>query len=268
MSLIPALAAPTLPVLPWWMTAVATGQATNARISLAHLASVPRGAILASMANFLSDTAATADADPGAGNLRWNHATQASATELYISDDDSGAVDLSTIWPMIAAGAYLYLYQNDDLDVWQWWAIDTVTDAAGYAKLAITLVASNGAFGDDDPVVVTIQQAQDNTTGGYTVINEPTTARTMTPADAGKDNYIRFTNAAASVATFDSAEAYTTGMTWNIRAVGAGGLTLATSGVTLTPPKGGTLVLEQDDTVSVVMTGPTTGEVMGTTVAA
>lgn len=157
MAKIPELDRPGT-LLPWWMTAIVTGQTTNARLPLSHLGGLPRGAIALSLANYLADTAATADADPGAGNLRWNHATQASASEVYLSDVDGDAADHGASWPTLAAGGHLYLYNPADLDVWQWWTISAVTDASGYAKLGISLTDSAGSFDDDDPVVVTIQQ--------------------------------------------------------------------------------------------------------------
>ena len=156
MSKIPALDRPG-PLLPWWMTAIVTGQSTNARLPLSHLGALPKGAIALSMANYVADTAATADADPGAGNLRWNHATQASATVIYLADADADSDNHSALWAAVAAGSYLYLYNPADLDVWQWWTVAAVTDAAGYVKLAVSLVGSAGSFGDDAPVVVTIQ---------------------------------------------------------------------------------------------------------------
>ena len=157
MPRIPSLDKPGT-VRPWWMTAVVTGQASNAFLPLSHLGALPRGPILLSLADYLADTASTSAGDPGAGNLRWNHATQASATEIYIDDADADAVDHSALWATISNGGGLYLYNPDDLDVWQQWQVDGATDAAGYLALAVTLVASNGSFGDDDPVVVTIQQ--------------------------------------------------------------------------------------------------------------
>lgn len=157
MAKIPSLDRPG-PLLPWWMTAIVTGQATNARLPLSHLGALPRGAIDVSLANYLADTSATTDADPGAGNLRWNHAMQSSATEIYLSDTDGDAADQSGAWPDLAAGGHLYLYNPDDLDVWQWWAIASATDASGYLKLGVSLTDSAGSFGDDDPIVVTIQQ--------------------------------------------------------------------------------------------------------------
>ena len=64
--------------------------------------------------------------------------------------------------------------------------------------------------------------------------------------------------------TFDNAETYAAGQTFNIRATAA--IELIEDGVTLTPPAGGTLELDADMSVTVVMTGSTTGLVIGQTV--
>lgn len=97
------------------------------------------------------------------------------------------------------------------------------------------------------------------------VITEASTARTLSADDAGIRTYLRFTNAALTDVVFDSAASYLSGMVFNIRAVGAAGVELMGDGVTLTPPKGGTLVLEQGDTVTVIMSSATAGDVMGST---
>ena len=159
MSKIPALDKPGT-VRPLWMAAVVTGQTTNARLPLSHIGGLPRGAILLSLADYTADTSGTSDADPGAGKLRWNNATQASATQLYIDDADTAAVDHSALWATLLPGGYVYAYKPTDLDVWQQWQVTSVTDAAGYLKLGVTLTASNGSFANGDSLVLTIQQPE------------------------------------------------------------------------------------------------------------
>ncbi|MBE2232866.1 MAG: hypothetical protein IAE85_05170 [Anaerolinea sp.] len=173
MAKIPSLDRPG-PLLPWWMTAIVTGQSTNARLPLSHLGMLPRGGIALSLAAYAADTASTADADPGSAKLRWDHATQASATNLFMSDVDDDSEDHSALWPTLDVGAHLYLHNPDDLDVWQWWSITSVTYSSGYVKLAVTLTGSAGSFGDGDPVVVTVQQPESG--GGVDSVNGHTGA--------------------------------------------------------------------------------------------
>lgn len=66
--------------------------------------------------------------------------------------------------------------------------------------------------------------------------------------------------------TFSTAASFVAGNTFNIRATGS--ITLIEDGVTLTPEYGGTKTLLAGMTVSVVMTGATTGIIMGHTEAA
>lgn len=106
---------------------------------------------------FVADTGSTADSDPGAGLLKWNNATQASATVLYIDDDSDDGVSLTGLWPNLDAGGFLYLQSTVDPDTWQLWEVTGVTDATGYAKLAVALRADGGAFADGDAMLVLFQ---------------------------------------------------------------------------------------------------------------
>lgn len=66
--------------------------------------------------------------------------------------------------------------------------------------------------------------------------------------------------------TFDVAETYAAGNVFNIVATAT--LDLLTTGVTLTPPAGGTLELSADMAVSIAMTSSSAGRVIGQTVPA
>lgn len=107
---------------------------------------------------YTADTGSTSDSDPGAGLMKWNNATQASATELYLDDTTSDGVSLTGWWSALDAGGFCYLQHATDQDTWQIWEITTVTDATGYVKLSVTLLADGGSFADGDPMLVTLQQ--------------------------------------------------------------------------------------------------------------
>lgn len=107
---------------------------------------------------YLADTGSTADSDPGAGLLKWNNATQASATFLYLDDSTDDGVTLTAWWAALDAGGFCYLQHATDQDTWQIWEITSVVDAAGYVKLGVTLLANGGSFADDDPMLVTLEQ--------------------------------------------------------------------------------------------------------------
>lgn len=143
---------------PWWLLPVATGQETNARLSLAHLGGIPRGAILLSFAPYVAEVSSQSEVDPGSGRLRWNHATQASATQLMLSDQDATVADHAALWSILSSGGHLYFYNPDDLDVWQQWDIGTVVDGDGFVKLGVTWIAGNGSFAASTPMSVILQQ--------------------------------------------------------------------------------------------------------------
>jgi len=133
----------------------------NAGLPLLAARAVPTGAVLQLRRAFVADMASTADADPGGGKLRWNHATPASATILYVDDADAGAVDISATWATLAVGGFVYVQGRADSAAranWQKWQITSVTDAAGYAKLGVSLQASAGTFADTDLIELTLQQ--------------------------------------------------------------------------------------------------------------
>lgn len=95
-----------------------------------------------------------------------------------------------------------------------------------------------------------------------TIVTEAS-AFTATPAThAGLSRYIR----AGGNVTFDDGEGYLAGQVFNIRATAP--LELVEDGVTLSPTAGGTLELDAGMAVTVIMTSPTTADVIGLTVAA
>lgn len=101
--------------------------------------------------------------------------------------------------------------------------------------------------------------------GGADTLTIVTEASAFTAAPATHAGLSRYIRAGGDV-TFDSAEGYTAGEVYNIRATAA--LELIEDGVTLTPTYGGTLDLEASMAVTVIMTSPTTADLIGLTVAA
>lgn len=155
----------------------------NAGLPLLAAGPLPTGAVLQLRAPMVADMSAVTDADPGAGKLRWNNASPASATVLYIDDADSAATDISAAWATLAVGGFVYVQGCADLAArgnWQKWQIATVTDAAGYAKIGVTLVSSGGTFADADVIEVTLQQP--TLLPGTRTRQFVTTTATLTPA--------------------------------------------------------------------------------------
>lgn len=106
------------------------------------------------------------------------------------------------------------------------------------------------------------------TTGGGggsetdTIITEASPFTAVPATHAGRSRYIR----AGGDVEFDVAEGYSAGEIYKIRATAA--IQLVETGVTLTPPYGGSLDLDADMAVQIVMTSSSAGDVVGQTVAA
>lgn len=99
------------------------------------------------------------------------------------------------------------------------------------------------------------------------LITDATSGRAFEPTDAG--SYVRFTATGAKTATFDSGDGFAAPQEYHIaNRAASGNLTLSGSGVTLNPPKGGTLVLEPGDTVTVKFVDADEADVFGSTEAA
>lgn len=117
---------------------------------------------------------------------------------------------------------------------------------------------------DDDiqvplPTLLAYLQAK---LAGLEIITEASAFTAEPASHAGLRRYVR----AGGDVTFDVAEAYESGQTFNLRATGA--IELVEDGVTLIPPAGGTLAMTAGMSVTVVMVDDETGDVIGQTVPA
>ena len=105
--------------------------------------------------DYTFDTA-TADAEPGDGDIRFNNATIASVTEIYVDDTDANSVDVSAdvlSWDDSATTALRGTLRIVDTATPSNFAVFNITgastDATAYAKLTVTHVVSNGSFAAD-----------------------------------------------------------------------------------------------------------------------
>jgi hypothetical protein len=98
---------------------------------------------------FTSDTGSTADSDPGSGLFKWNNGTQASATVIFIDDNEASGQAVTTFIGQLEPGGYLFLQQADDATRWQHWRITSITDASGYTKFGVSLLAKGSDIQDD-----------------------------------------------------------------------------------------------------------------------
>ncbi len=93
---------------------------------------------------YLADTAATsAGADDT--SVRWNNATQASATSIFLDvDTTDGATIDSHLAELILGGYKLRITLASDLDTYQEFAIDSITDNTTFFTFTVTLAQDNG----------------------------------------------------------------------------------------------------------------------------
>jgi hypothetical protein len=110
---------------------------------------------------FTADAASTTDADPGAGNLRWNNADQSLATMLYIDNATSDGASIGGFWGSLPSAGYIYLQQADNGNRWQLWEWTAApTDGTGYYKFTVTLRGESADAIADDAGIYTIVSAK------------------------------------------------------------------------------------------------------------
>jgi hypothetical protein len=96
----------------------------------------------------------TSDADPGAGHLRFNHATVASATEVYISNEQAFGADVTGYLEEYNENnaptrGYLLVYAIANLGICAIAKVGgSVTVGSDYTKIPIEVLSSNGEFDD------------------------------------------------------------------------------------------------------------------------
>lgn len=134
---------------------------------------------------FTSDTGSTADSDPGNGMFKWNNATQASATALYVDNQTADGVSMTTFFAALPADGFINLAQEDDATKWQLWKWSGLpTAGTGYYKFTgLTLMASAGSIADNKSVAVSFKGLGGTSTAGRHAI--PIMAAAMRPSTAG-----------------------------------------------------------------------------------
>lgn len=166
----------------------------NAGMPMLALGAVPRGNVLQLRKPFAADLSSTADADPGAGKLRWNNAAPGTATILYIDNSATDASSISSAWAALSVGGFIYVQGSADTPHranWQKWQVTSVTAAAGYAKIGVSLQASAGAFADTDVVELTIQQPTPSAGVDRNQVNSATVSAGVVTLDCSLGDYFK-----------------------------------------------------------------------------
>ena len=161
----------------------------------------------------------TANTDPGSGKLKFNNATYASATAIYIDDSDANGVAVVTdilTWDdsTSAIKGYLMIYDINDRSTYARFKITgSSTDASGYVGLAVGHLASNNTFSTDDELSVTFvrngdtgntgSQGPQGDTGGSGLAMTWSNSTSATDPGSGK---LAFNNATVSSVTILSVD--------------------------------------------------------------
>lgn len=96
---------------------------------------------------------------PATGKIRYNNATQASATELYISYTDQQGDDVTGYADNFAVGDMLYLQHPSDVAIFQWWRITTSAADTGFHVYGVALEFSSGGDIASDQKVIVMRRA-------------------------------------------------------------------------------------------------------------
>jgi hypothetical protein len=83
---------------------------------------------------------------PGAGLLRLNNASLASATQLYVSETDRNGAAIASLLGTIANGSPIQILDESDPLAFAYYTVTSSTDNGTDRTLAVTHVASNGTL--------------------------------------------------------------------------------------------------------------------------
>lgn len=101
----------------------------------------------------------TVGGTPAVGTIRYNNATQVSATELLMAVVTSDGLDLTNFIAQMAIGDTFYIQQETSSANYQrWQATAAPVIGGGYATIAVTLLSSAGTgttnFADSLPIII------------------------------------------------------------------------------------------------------------------
>jgi hypothetical protein len=91
----------------------------------------------------------TVEADPGSKRLRYDNATPASVTKLFIDDTTNGNFDASTILNLLVAGDQIYIQEAGVAASFLLCTVVTVTDNTGWFTIDVTIDSSGTLPGNN-----------------------------------------------------------------------------------------------------------------------
>lgn len=140
--------------------------------------------------------ASQADSDPGAGLLKFNHATPASATTIFVDLVDAGGSTVTALLDALddstsTVKGVLTVRALTSANVWLQFTVSAVTTVAGYRKIVCAYLAGPGGFTDATNVLLAFAPKGDKGDTGSTAdihgqseLTAPATADELLIADA------------------------------------------------------------------------------------
>ena len=130
----------------------------------------------------------TTEADPGSGDVRFNSATMASVTEIYLDSLNSNGGDVTNfVNNMVAVNDQIFLQDESDADNYIAGTITAITDNTGWFKIVFTNDARSGVVpGNNQSVSVSFFVAGGGGGGGDSW-GDPVDADIVPDADGTRD---------------------------------------------------------------------------------
>jgi hypothetical protein len=156
----------------------------------------------------LTYSTTTTDSDPGAGTFRFNNATFASITQIYIDNTDAGGSTITALLDLVddstttAARGIIRLQKTGDPTVYRDFTVNgAVVDGTGYRKIPVTPIQSSGTWTNGNSFSFTFFRTGNAGADGFQPGYRFTFNTTITDADPGAGT-ISLNNATHSSATF------------------------------------------------------------------
>lgn len=233
--------------------------------SLAGSVSGSDGSNGAPVGVLLAYSTTTADADPGAGVFRLNHATIASATSAYVDNVDQDGASIAGYLDTFddstnTVRGHLVLRGVTSPSAWAIFSVTgSVVNGTGYRKLTLAYVGSGGTFTNNDVFALSFSRAGDAGAGAVSSVNGATGTVVLYSKDVTPGAWQDVASASTVNLSASAAFRYRITGTTTITALTlgndkmavlrfAGALTLTHNATSLILPTGANITTAADDT--------------------
>lgn len=132
----------------------------------------------------------TTASDPGSGILRFNNATLASVTAIYIDDLDAGGEDVSAfinVWDAASTTnkSILIIRQLDDVSKWAAFHVTNAVDSTGYWTITVSYITGGSLPDNAGDISLVVSLSGDDGAGAVNSVNGETGTVTIDAGDIG-----------------------------------------------------------------------------------